>query len=89
MNHSETDYRKTPLTEIYGIHVFNESVMRQRLPKPVYNQLKDVQRGKRELSLEVAEVVEISGSSEEGEEEEAAFSAASVSRKASRNSKSA
>ncbi|MFO7729939.1 MAG: glutamine synthetase III [Spirochaetia bacterium] len=57
MNHSETDYRKTPLTEIYGIHVFNDSVMRQRLPKPVYNQLKDVQRGKRELSLEVAEVV--------------------------------
>jgi len=57
MNHSETDYRKTPLTEIYGIHVFNDSVMRQRLPKPVYNQLKEVQRGKRELSLEVAEVV--------------------------------
>ncbi|MCF7949695.1 MAG: glutamine synthetase III [Spirochaetia bacterium] len=57
MNHSETDYRKTPLTEIYGIHVFNDSVMRQRLPKPVYNQLKEVQQGKRELSLEVAEVV--------------------------------
>lgn len=57
MNHTKTDYSKTPLTEIYGIHVFNDSVMRQRLPRPVYKDLKDVQAGKTELSLEVAEVV--------------------------------
>ncbi len=57
MNHTDTDYSKTPLTEIYGIHVFNDSVMRQRLPKPVYKDLKAVQAGKKELSLEVAEVV--------------------------------
>ena len=57
MNHTETDYSKTPLTEIYGIHVFNDSVMRQRLPKPVYKDLKAVQAGQKELSLEVAEVV--------------------------------
>src|SRR6056297_3521123 len=57
MNHTDTDYSKTPLTEIYGIHVFNDSVMRQRLPKPIYKDLKAVQNGKKELSLEVAEVV--------------------------------
>ncbi|MGC9311750.1 MAG: glutamine synthetase III [Sediminispirochaetaceae bacterium] len=57
MNYKYTDYSQTPLTEIYGIHVFSEGVMRQRLPKPVYADLKAVQEGKKELSIEVAEVV--------------------------------
>ena len=57
MNYHDTDYSRTPLTEIYGIHVFSDGVMRQRLPKPVYADLKAVQEGKKELSIEVAEVV--------------------------------
>jgi len=57
MNYKDTDYSKTPLTEIYGIHVFSDNVMRQRLPKPVYSDLKAVQEGKKELVIEVAEVV--------------------------------
>jgi len=57
MNNRNTDYSQTPLTEIYGIHVFNDSVMRQRMPKPVYSDLKAVQDGEKELSIEVAEVV--------------------------------
>lgn len=57
MNEIYTDYRETPLTEIYGIHVFSDNVMRQRLPKPVYRDLKAVQEGEKPLSIEVAEVV--------------------------------
>ncbi len=43
--------------EIFGTNVFNDEVMRQRLPKPVYRGLQEVQQGERELALEVAEVV--------------------------------
>ncbi len=56
-NDSLVDYRSTPLTDIYGANVFNDNVMSQRLPKPVYRELKAVQRGEKELSLQTAEVV--------------------------------
>jgi glutamine synthetase len=56
-NNTIIDYRSTPLTDIYGANVFNDNVMSQRLPKPVYRELKAVQRGERELSLQTAEVV--------------------------------
>ena len=45
------------VTEVYGINVFNEGIMRRRLPKPIFEQLQEVQHGEAELSLEVAEVV--------------------------------
>lgn len=51
------DYSDTPLTELYGVNSFNESVMKERLPKSVYKALKRVQAGDDELTLEVAEVV--------------------------------
>jgi len=45
------------ITEIYGVHLFNDNIMRQRLPKSVYRNIKEVQEGGRSLSIEVAEVV--------------------------------
>jgi len=43
--------------QIYGSNSFNDSVMRERLPKTIYKELKKVQAGKQELSPEVATVV--------------------------------
>ena len=51
------DFTETPLTEIYGLNSFNDTVMRERLPKSVYRELKRVQAGEKELTLEIAEVV--------------------------------
>ncbi|MFQ3619308.1 MAG: glutamine synthetase III [Spirochaetales bacterium] len=51
------DFTQTPVPQIYGIHSFNDSVMRERLPKAIYKELKRVQQGETELTLEVAEVV--------------------------------
>jgi glutamine synthetase len=51
------DFIATPLTEIYGVNSFNDSAMRERLPKGIYKELKRVMRGENELSPEVAEVV--------------------------------
>ncbi|MDA3852180.1 MAG: glutamine synthetase III [Spirochaetaceae bacterium] len=41
----------------YGSNSFNEATMRERLPKRVFKELKKVQQGKQELTLEVAAVV--------------------------------
>jgi glutamine synthetase len=54
---SLTEYHNTPLTELYGINSFNESVMKERLPKSIYKALKEVQTGNAALTPEVAEVV--------------------------------
>ena len=51
------DFTKTPVTEIYGMHSFSDAIMRERLPKNVYRVLKNVQAGKAELTLDVADVV--------------------------------
>jgi glutamine synthetase len=45
------------LAEIYGINCFSNSVMRERLPKTIYTEMLKVQAGKRELTLDIAEVV--------------------------------
>jgi len=42
---------------LFGSHCFSNSVMRERLPSSIYKKLVEVQSGKAELSLEVAEVV--------------------------------
>ncbi len=52
-----TDFTKTPVNEIYGINSFGDAVMRERLPKSIYKELKLVQDGRNRLSLEIAEVV--------------------------------
>ncbi len=54
---NKTDFIKTPVNEIYGINSFSDSVMRERLPKSIYKELKLVQNGSNRLSSEVAEVV--------------------------------
>jgi hypothetical protein len=51
------DFTKTPLTEIYGCNCFNDAVMRERLPKSIYKEVKLVQEGTRDLDADVAEVV--------------------------------
>jgi glutamine synthetase len=43
--------------ETYGSNSFGDAVMRERLPKVVYKQLKCVQTGEAELTMELAEVV--------------------------------
>ena len=54
---NKTDFTKTPVNEIYGINSFSDAVMRERLPKSIYKELKLVQNGSNRLSSEVAEVV--------------------------------
>ena len=46
-----------PFNEMYGINAFGDSVMRDRLPKAIYKELKEVQSGERELTNSCAEVV--------------------------------
>jgi glutamine synthetase len=49
--------RAVGLAEIYGKNCFSNSVMRERLPKSIYTEMLKVQSGKRELTLDIAEVV--------------------------------
>lgn len=49
--------RDDTLMTLYGSHCFSNEVMRERLPKSIYSEILQVQAGKKELSLEVAEVV--------------------------------
>ena len=46
-----------PFNETYGINAFGDSVMRDRLPKAIYKELKSVQAGECELTIACAEVV--------------------------------
>jgi len=43
--------------EMYGSASFGDAAMRERLPKAVYKQLKEVQAGEAELTMEIAEIV--------------------------------
>ena len=45
------------LAEVYGANCFSNAVMRERLPQTIYAELLKVQTGKRELTLDIAEVV--------------------------------
>ena len=57
MEWKNVDFTKTRLNEVYGENCFNDAVMRTRLPKSVYHELKEVQKGNKPLSLDIAEVV--------------------------------
>ena len=54
---SEIDYTSASVEEIYGSHSFNDKAMREWLPKSIYKEVKAVQAGQKDLSIEVAEVV--------------------------------
>lgn len=43
--------------DIFGENVFNDSVMQERLPKKVYQKLKEIIRGGKELDLATADVI--------------------------------
>ena len=45
------------LSDIYGSHCFSNDVLRERLPRSIYAELLLVQAGKKELTLQIAEVV--------------------------------
>lgn len=57
MDDKNTNFTKTPLEELYGENCFNDAVMHMRLPRSVYKELKEVQKGKKQLTLEIAEIV--------------------------------
>jgi len=59
MNEADSGKEKSVemLSDIYGNHCFSNDVMRERLPRSIYSELLLVQAGKKELTLEVAEVV--------------------------------
>lgn len=50
-------YEKVSLTEIYGMNVFNDSAMVERLPKKIYAELKKTIETGETLRPEVAEIV--------------------------------
>ncbi len=50
-------YDSRSVTEVYGTNSFSNSLMRERLPKNIYREIRAIQSGECELSLEVAEVV--------------------------------
>jgi glutamine synthetase len=49
--------KPTDLVREFGINSFSNAVMRERLPKSVFAEVAKVQAGKRELTLDIAEVV--------------------------------
>ena len=50
-------YEKISIPEIFGINVFNDSVMRERLPKKIYNELKNTIEKGESLKSDVADIV--------------------------------
>ncbi|MDR2553511.1 MAG: glutamine synthetase III [Treponema sp.] len=53
---SMIDFTKTPVAELFGSNCFSNAVMKERLPKNIYQELMLVQAGEKELTLAVAEV---------------------------------
>ncbi|MDZ7820832.1 MAG: glutamine synthetase III [Candidatus Marinimicrobia bacterium] len=45
------------IINVFGMNVFGDTVMRQRLPRNVYEQLKEIIRGHRKLDANIAEIV--------------------------------
>ncbi|MCL2293554.1 MAG: glutamine synthetase III [Spirochaetes bacterium] len=57
MEKNSGNFAKTSLEELYGENCFNDAVMRLKLPRSVYKELKEIQRGNRQLTIEIAEIV--------------------------------
>ena len=47
----------TPITDIFGVNVFNDAVMRQRLPKNIYKQFVAIRQGTGDFTISVADVI--------------------------------
>jgi glutamine synthetase len=45
------------ITDIFGINVFNDSVMRQRLPKTAYKQFVAIRKGQGDFNINIADVI--------------------------------
>ncbi|MHC4882153.1 MAG: glutamine synthetase III family protein [Planctomycetota bacterium] len=45
------------ITDIFGINVFNDAVMRQRLPKNIYKEFVAIRKGLGEFTLNIADVI--------------------------------
>jgi glutamine synthetase len=52
MKHNDTDIMK-----VFGVNVFGDAVMRQRLPKNVYEQVIEIMKGNQKLDANIAEIV--------------------------------
>jgi glutamine synthetase len=52
MKHNDTDIMK-----VFGVNVFGDAVMRQRLPKNVYEQVIEIMKGNQKLNANIAEIV--------------------------------
>jgi len=52
-----SDEKRVPLTEWFGCQVFNDTVMRQRLPKAVYQSLQETSRRGATLDPAIADIV--------------------------------
>ena len=50
-------YEKVSIPEIFGMNVFNDAVMRERLPKKIYNELKNTIENGERLRSDVADIV--------------------------------
>ena len=53
------DYTKKPFTEVFGEHVFNELVQRERLPKTVFKALQNTIKNGQELNGTLADSVAV------------------------------
>ncbi len=53
----DIDYAKTPVTDFYGSNCFTETEMGKYLSDPTIRELKEVQRGQRELTSDLADYV--------------------------------
>ena len=54
---SEKGADRMNISEIFGSNVFSESVMKERLPKKVYNEVMDVMKNGGQISMASADVV--------------------------------
>ena len=45
------------ITDIFGMNVFNDSVMRQRLPKDIYKQFVAIRKGQGDFPVSIADVI--------------------------------
>lgn len=49
--------KKNVIEQVFAVDVFNDSVMKERLPKPIYKKLKQTIENDKELDLEIAAAV--------------------------------
>ncbi|MCX7819299.1 MAG: glutamine synthetase III [Kiritimatiellae bacterium] len=53
------NYLETPAQDVFGVHVFNDRAMRERLPEPVYRELRETIEGGRRLNPALADAVAV------------------------------